>query len=87
MFFGRAVIMMCMIMSQKGLKVSHKNQFSAPSNVRLVESFMGIGCQTCVIFEGPLYPQKIESVTTATIAASEGLIDRIKKLAPSTSWA
>ena len=72
-----------MICTNNDFKVSHRKQFNAPSNMKLVTSLMNFECQTCGIFEGLSYPQEDEVVDPIIFAANVGFGYRINKLVSS----
>ena len=79
-FLWQSFILNWMLLNNNDLKVSHRKKFNALSNMKLVTSFMNFECQTCGIFEGFLYHQEDKSIDTTILAATVGLVDRIKKL-------
>ena len=66
--------------SNNDLKVSHRNQYNAPSNMKLVTSLIIFECQPCRIFEGISYHKEDEAIDINIFAATLGLGDRINKL-------
>ena len=73
----------CMLWTKNDLKVSHRKQANAPSNMKLVTSLMNFECQPCGVFEGLSYHQESEVIDPILFAATIGLGDRIKKLVSS----
>ena len=69
--------------SRNYLKVYHRKQVNATSNMKLNTSLMNFECQPCGIFEGLSYHQEDESIDPITFAATVGLGDIIKSLVSS----
>ena len=65
------------------LKVSHRKQVNAPSNIKLATSLINLEYQQCGIFEGLPYHQEDEFIDHTIFADIVGLRNRIKKLVPS----
>ena len=66
--------------NKNDFKLSHRKQFNATSNMKLVTSLMNFECHPCGIFEGLSYHQEYESIDPTIFAATVGLGDRIKSL-------
>ena len=76
----RALMLFWMLWSKNKLKVSHRKQVNAPSNMKLATSLMNFECQTCEIFEGFSYHQEDEAIAPTIFATTVGLGDIINKL-------
>ena len=72
-----------MLWNNNDLKVSHRKQVNAPSNMKLVTSVINFECQPCGIFEGLSYHQEYEVIDPIIFAATVGLGNRMKKLVSS----
>ena len=70
-------------MEQEFFKVTHRNQFNASPNMKLVTYLMNFECQPCGIFEGFSYHHEDEAIDPIIFAATVGLGSRIKKLVSS----
>ena len=73
----------CMIWTKNNLKIFHRKQVNAPSNMKLVTSLINFECQPCGIFEGLSYHQEDEVIDPIIFAATVGLENRINKLVSS----
>ena len=82
-YLCQVFVLIWMIVSKNYLKVSHRKQFNAPSNMKLTTSLMNYECQPCGIFEGLSYHQEDEVIDPAIFAATVELGDRINKLVSS----
>ena len=69
--------------TKNDLKVSHRKQVNAPSNMTLVTSLINFEYQPCGIFEGLSYHQEDEVINPTIFAATVVLGDRINKLVSS----
>ena len=58
--------MMWMLLPNKYLGVYHRKKWDAPSDIRMATSLMEFEYQPCEIFEGLLYPQKVEYIDPTT---------------------
>ena len=56
-FLWRVFMLNWMLWIKNDLKVSHRKQVKAPSNMKLVKSLMNFECQPCGIYEGLSYHQ------------------------------
>ena len=54
-FIWRAFMLNWMLWTNNEFKVYHRNQFNAPSNMKLVTSLRNFECQLCGTFEGLSY--------------------------------
>ena len=72
-----------MLWTRNYLKVSHRKQVNATSNMKLLTSLMNFECQPCGIFEGFSYHQEDEVIDPIIFVATAGLGNRIKKLVSS----
>ena len=69
--------------TKNDLKLSHRKQVNAPSNMKWVTFLMNFECQPCGIFGGLSYHQEDEFFDPIIFAANVGLGYRIKKLVSS----
>ena len=69
-----------MLCTKNELKVSHRKQINAPSNMKFMTSLMNFEYQPCGIFEGLSYHQEYQVIDPIIFADTVGLGDRIKKL-------
>ena len=72
-----------MLWTKNDLKVSHRKQIIATSNMKLVTSLMNFECQPCGIFEGLSYHQEDEVIYPIISSVTVGFGDRINKLVSS----
>ena len=79
-YLWRALMLNWMIWTNNVFKVSHRKQFNAPSNIKLVTSLMNFECQPCGIFEGLSYHQEDEVIDPIIFAATVGLGNIMNKL-------
>ena len=82
-FLLQVFMLNCMLWTKKDLKVSHRKQVNASTNMKLVTSFMNFEYQPCGIFEVFSYHQEYKVIDPIIFAATLGLGDRIKKLVSS----
>ena len=73
-------MMSWMLFSKTDLKVYHRKQVNATSNINLETSLMNVECHPCGLFEVLSRHQYDEAIDPTTFAASIGLGHRIKKL-------
>ena len=66
-------MMSCMLFSNNELKVSHRKQVKAPSNMKLVITLTNFECQPCGLFQGISYHQEDEAIAPTTFADYLGL--------------
>ena len=69
-----------MLWTKNDLKVSHRKQVNAPSNMKLVTSLMNFECQPCEILENFSYHQEDEVIDPIIFSANVGLGKIIKRL-------
>ena len=69
-----------MLYTKNDLKIFHREQVNASTNMKLVTSLMNFECQPYGIFLGSSYHQEDEAIDPIIFAATVGLGDRIKKL-------
>ena len=72
-----------MLWTKNDLKVSHRKQVNAPSNMKLVTSLINYEFQPCGIFEGLSYHQEYEVIDPIIFAATLVFGNRINKLVTS----
>ena len=72
-----------MLWSKNDLKIFHRKQLNAPTNMKLVTSFMNFQCQPCGIFDGLSYHQEDEVIDPIIFVATIELGNIIKKLTSS----
>ena len=82
-FLWRSFILDCMLWTKNNLKVSHRKQVNAPSNMKLMTSLMNFECQPYGIFESLSYHQEDKVVDPIIFAATVGLKNRTNKLVSS----
>ena len=73
-----------MLWTKNDLKVFHRKQVNAPSNMKLMTSLINFECHPCGIFEGFSYHQEDEVINTIIFSATVGLEDIINKLVSSS---
>ena len=69
-----------MLWTKNDLKVFHRKQVNAPSNMKLMTSLINFECRPCGIFEGFSYHQEDEVIDPIIFAATVWLVNIIKKL-------
>ena len=69
-----------MLWTNNDLKISHRKQVNAPSNMKLATFLMNFYCQICEIFEGLSYHQEDEAIYPTIFSDNVGLGNRIKKV-------
>ena len=63
-----------MLLYINDLKVSHRKQVNAPSNMKLVTSLINFECHPCGIFEGLSQHQEDGAIYPTNFVASVGLV-------------
>ena len=72
--------MIWMIWNNNYIKVSHRKEVNATSNMKLATSLMNFECHPCGIFEGFSYHKEDKAIDPTIFAATVGLGDKIKKI-------
>ena len=78
-----ALMITWMPRSKNDLKLSHRKQVNAPSNMKLATSLVNFKCQPCGIFEVFSYHQEYKVLNPTIFADNVGLRDIIKKVVSS----
>ena len=82
-YIWQSFMLIWMIWSKNYLKLSHRKQGNAPSNMKLAASSINFECQPWGIFKGVSYHQEYKAIDPTIFAATVGLGDIIKKLVSS----